>query len=134
MRSCLRENTFCKICIQPLFHQNVERSNQCISVDLAIQERIHFLLHRTKILVCMYVNHEIPRILTKLSFLPYLCVKVGFPDVDPEMERSQKGFWVDKTFLPFAPCPQSERLLWPLLTLSPTFYQLLLFYPALTLI
>ena len=88
----------------------------------------------TKILVCMYVNHEIPRILTKLSFLPYLCVKVGFPDVDPEMERSQKGFWVDKTFLPFAPCPQSERLLWPLLTLSPTFYQLLLFYPALTLI
>ena len=88
----------------------------------------------TKILVCMYVNHEIPRILTKLSFMPYLCVKVGFPDVDPEMERSQKGFWVDKTFLPFAPCPQSERLLWPLLTLSPTFYQLLLFYPALTLI
>ena len=88
----------------------------------------------TKILVCMYVNHEIPRILTKLSFLPYLCVKVGFPDVDPEMERRQKGFWVDKTFLPFAPCPQSERLLCPLLTLSPTFYQLLLFYPALTLI
>ena len=104
-------------------------------------ERKYFFVCQSEILFCMsigniilYVNHDIPLILTKLSFVPYLRVKVGFPDVDPEMERSQKGFWVDKTFLPFAPCPQSKRLLWPLLTLSPTFYQLLLFYPALTLI
>ena len=81
-----------------------------MSVDLRNTRKNTFSSTWNKNII-LYVNHDILLILTKLSFVPCFRVKVSFPDVDPEMERSQKGFWVDKTFLPFAPCPQSERLL-----------------------